>query len=188
MAHGRIVIGGPSNSGKSAFAVILRACLNNAGVHTFHQDYDPFSPTREYALKKISDNDRKSLKKIITKDDAKKLAKKFSDLGSKYDLVIGDLPGTTNETTKILATGGTHAIILCSDKKTSELKDWINLFVKLKIPIICILESNLNGSEEIIDGSTIRGKLSNLDRNKIPPPPYSKSMNTLSILIGNYFK
>ena len=184
MVLGRIVIGGPSNSGKSAFAVILRGSLNQVNIHTFHKDYDPFSPTREYSLKEISEEERKSLKKIISENEAVEMAKEFNNLGSDYELLIGDLPGTVSKTTSILASGGTHAIILCSNKKLDEKNDWVQLFQKIKIPVICILESNQNGTEEICDGPVITGKLSNLDRDNIPSPPYSDTMIRLATAIG----
>lgn len=188
MAFGRIVIGGPSSSGKSAFAIIIQRCLNQVGTHTFHRDYDPFSPTRDYILKKISNEERINLKKPNSEEDIIKRAKEFRALGSGYDLIIGDLPGRTDKTTVILASSATHAIILCSNKKLNEKNNWIELFKKIKIPIICMLESNQNSIDEICDGELIIGKLSNLNRDNVPPPPYSDSMIKLATAIGKKFQ
>lgn len=188
MTFGRIVIGGPSNSGKSTFAIIIQRCLNQIGTHTFHRDYDPFSPTRDYAIGKISDDDRINLKKSNSKEDVRKRAEEFRALGSGYDLIIGDLPGSTDKTTITLASSATHAIILCSDKKLNEKNNWVELFEKIKIPIICMLESNQNGIEEICDGELITGKLSNLNRDNVPTPPYSDTMIRLATAIGRKFQ
>lgn len=187
VVYGRIVIGGPSNSGKSTLAPVLRESLNLIGIHTYHHDYDPFSPTRDYVLKKISDKERINRKSTITEKEASEKAKEFCNLGSDYDLVIGDLPGTTNPTTSILATGGTHAIILYSEEKINEKDEWINLFNAQKIPIISILESNLTGHQKICDGKIITGKVSNLNRDA-PPSANSIILIELAEAIGKKFQ
>ena len=105
-----------------------------------------------------------------------------------YILLLGDLPGTTYKTTKILATGGTHAIILYSKEKTSKKDEWIKFFNDLNIPIIVILESNLSGEQQIEEkDEMIFGKLSNLIREQ-PPPADSENMIKLVEKIGIKFK
>ena len=53
MKNVRIVIAGPSYSGKSIFAVYLEDALDDIGVNAFHEDYDPFFPTKDCSQKNL---------------------------------------------------------------------------------------------------------------------------------------
>ena len=169
MTNIRIVIGGPSNSGKSVFARYLQKALRQLGISTYHYDYDPYSRTRLMLTGDITPEEREeSKKKKVSKKEAKKCARIFKKDYEKYQVVVGDLPGRVSDITEILATSGTLAIIVCDEKKTDQIEYWQSMFKKLNIKIICTIHTNLNGVEDI-DNSTdmIFAKVTNLDRNNM---------------------
>lgn len=165
----RIVIGGPSNSGKSVFTRYLQKALRQLGISTYHYDYDPYSRTRLMLTGDITPKEREKLKKKeISKKEAKRHARIFKKNYKKYPVVVGDLPGRVSDITEILATSGTLAIIVCDEKKTNQIKYWQSMFKKLNIKIICTIHTNLDGVEDM-DNSTdmIFAKVANLDRNNM---------------------
>lgn len=168
MKNIRIVIGGPPDSGKSVFAIYLQRALRQLEIRTYHYDYDPYSPTRQFALGEISAGEREKMKGPVSKEDAKAHAKKFKENYDEYPIIVGDLPGQISETTEILAKSGTHGIIVCDEKKFKEIDSWKSMFDKLNIKTICIVQTNLRGDEDIDDsGEIINAKISNLDRNNM---------------------
>jgi len=171
MSDIRIVIGGPQHSGKSTFAIYLERALTNLGINVYNQDYDPFSPTKDYALGIISNEERKKRKKKVLSKEARSCSKKFISLSAKYDLLIGDLPGKITDITEILVSGGTHAIILCRDDELGEIDQWKNFFEQQGLDVIAIIESNLNGTESVKNNGIISAKISNLDINNIGDTP-----------------
>ena len=168
----RIVIGGPPNSGKSIFAVYLFRALREMGIRAYHYDYDPYSPTRELILGMISKEDRERLKTDVTSKGAKIFAGNFQEKFVNYDIVIGDLPGRISEILDILASAGTHGLIVCSDEREEQIQEWKNVFRKLNINIICIVKTNLvdfdKVDEEIVDDGVIFAEISGLERENIP--------------------
>lgn len=168
MKNIRIVIGGPPDSGKSVFTIYLQRALRQLGIRTYHYDYDPFSPTRQFALGEISVEQRKKLKGPVSKEDAQAHAKKFKENYNEYPIIVGDLPGQISETTEILAKSGTHGIIVCDEKRAEQIDSWRSMFDKLNIKTICIVQTNLRGDEDIDDSAEIiNAKISNLDRNNM---------------------
>ena len=165
----RIVIGGPPNSGKSVFTLYLQRAMRQLQVRAYHNDYDPYSETRLMLMGDISKELREQLKKTdVGKSEAEEFAKKFKQKHEDYPLVLGDLPGKVSDITKILAKSGTHAIIVCDEKKHELIKEWKLMFEELGINIICIINTNLDGIEEITNSnSIIFAKVANLDRNNI---------------------
>ena len=169
MGSTRIVIGGPTHSGKSVFTVYFYWALRQSGIRTYHYDYDPYSPTRLLVLGDITGKEREKLKGPVSKNDVLIHAKKFKQNFNQYTIVVGDLPGQISETTKLLAKSGTRGIIVCDEKKDSEIKDWKLMFDELKIKTICIIRSNLRGIDEIDNNEQeiITAKISNLDVNNM---------------------
>ena len=164
----RIVIGGPPNSGKSVFAIHLFRALREIGIRTYHSDYDPYSPSREFILGKKSKEEREKLKKDVTSKEAKELASNFQEKYVNYDIVIGDLPGRISEILDILASAGTHGLIVCSDEKEEQIQEWKKVFKKLNINIICIVKTNLvdfdKVDEERSDDGVVFVEISGLKR------------------------
>jgi len=169
----RIVIGGPHHSGKSTFTIYLEDALDDIGINVYHHDYDPFSPTKEYARGKISKNEREKLKKSVTPDYAKREAKIFRDLSDQHAVILGDLPGKISGVTHNLCSTATHAIILCAENQLKNLKEWEDFFNEKNIPIIAILKSNLDGKNSTsFKNKIISGEISNMiidDMDSVPP-------------------
>ena len=162
----RIVIGGPKNSGKSVFTTHFELELENIGKNSYHYDYDPFSPSKLLIRGIITEAEREQMKKTVTVVQAKKIANKFFSYSKDYDIVVGDLPGQITNVTKVLAEKGTHAIIVCNKDHENEIGDWETFFKKLRLPIICIIKTNLNGSEHVDPSDLMNIELSNLERER----------------------
>ncbi len=70
------------------------------------------------------------------------------------------------EITKILSQAGTHGIIICREDKEEEIERWKELFEKADLKIICIIKSNIGGSEVVDSNDLINVKLTNLERER----------------------
>ncbi|MGH7884475.1 MAG: hypothetical protein ACRENO_02125 [Thermodesulfobacteriota bacterium] len=163
----RIVIGGPKNSGKSVFAVYFFRAFRQLGIRAYHYDYDPYSPTRELVLKKIDNTQREKLKKMISDEEARDIAKNFQNNFSEYDIIIGDLPGQISDVSKILISAGTHSIVVCRADEEKEINVWRSMFNKLNVKTVCVVKTFLADHEEINESDIIYVETSNLDRNDV---------------------
>ena len=163
----RIVIGGPRNSGKSVFSKYFNLALQDINQNSYYEDYDPFSPTKKLLDGLITPKQRqKQKKKNVSAREASIITKNFIDLSKKYPIVIGDLPGKIPGITKILSHGGTHGIIICREDEAEQIKHWKKLFDEVGLVTVCIIKSNLGGSEIVDSSDLMNVKLTNLERKR----------------------
>jgi len=167
MADIRIVIGGPPDSGKSVFSKYFNLALVDISQNSYYEDYDPFSPTKKLLEGLITPQQReKQKKKKVTINQAKIIAKNFSNLSKQYPIIIGDLPGKITEITKILSQAGTHGIIICREDEEVQIKDWKKLFDQVGLVTVCIIKSNIGGTEIVDSSDLMNVKLTNLERER----------------------
>lgn len=161
----RIIIGGPSCSGKSTFAESITRALQNLGTDIDRVDLDLWAPTLSLISGDITKEERDLLKRRnITKSEATEAVERFKTLSTKHEIIIGDGPGGISEESKLIFESATHGIIVCQEGKIGEIEEWKQFFKEMGIPIIAIIISKLDGSEKVSRGSLIEADLINLDR------------------------
>jgi len=156
----RIVIGGPPHSGKSTFMVLLERRLERMGVDVKLIDLDYASPTVEWL--KGMEGDRK--KQPWTPMLAQQAKSDFLETSKTTDVVLGDSPGKITDVTRTLTRGTDGAIILSRDDMES--RKWKRFFRRTRIPIICVLDSDLFGKGWYSPKHNI-GRVTNLSREKL---------------------
>ncbi len=160
-----IVIGGPANSGKSTFAVSLVRALQDHGVDAETEDLDLWSPTIEFIRGKITQEQRDKLKKkAITTQQAKESKRILKRASRNHQVVVADAPGVISDELRIIFAGATHGVIVCREDMPGEVEAWTKFFDELKIHVIAVVTSRLEGEEDVGSNDIIKAVLVKLER------------------------
>jgi hypothetical protein len=128
-------------------------------------DLDPWSPTQEYLVGKISEQDREALKRTnISMDEAKDFAREFVKASNKHDVVVGDAPGGLSSESEVILKEATHAIILCREDRVGDANQWKDRFKALGIPIVAVLTSSRSLEETANSNGFVQGIIADLGR------------------------
>ncbi|MGC8497595.1 MAG: hypothetical protein ACP5NL_06340 [Thermoplasmata archaeon] len=166
----RIIIGGPPNSGKSTFSESLARLFQDQGFDAEAIDLDKASPTLELIRHKISKEERNSMKRNLTKEDADNAKKEYISKSKEHQIVIGDGPGKISEESKIIYSSGTVGIIVCREDYKKEIKNWEYFFEELNVKLIAVIISKNNGEESVNSNDLIHGVLVKLNREVLKTP------------------
>ncbi len=160
-----IVLGGPPNSGKSSFSVLLTRALQDMQVDAYSADLDLWSPTIDFLEGKISDTERQKRKRSnISLTDARNATKEFKNLLNEHLIVIGDAPGGISKESKLILKKAKYGIILCRDDQSNKINEWKGFFNDIGIIILAVIISKLKGEENVIQNDIIKAELVNLNR------------------------
>jgi len=158
-------VGGPPNSGKSTVVESLVRALQNQGVDAESVDLDPWAPTLALIQGKITREERDRQKRQnITDADARKVAERFRSASVRHRVIMGDAPGGISKTSKIIYQEATHAILVCREDGQKDIETWKSFFKELKVDLIAIVISKLDGDEEVTSNDLIHASLVKLER------------------------
>lgn len=134
-----IVIGGPSNAGKSTLTASLYTQLLNLGMSVGIHEVDVYSDTIPCILGQKPWEKRRKRKQVRFRTVEKRVQEFASDL---RDIVLGDLPGRIDgRYLDDMVVPADCAIVVAKDWGT--LDEWEEFFVKKSIPIILRVVSHL---------------------------------------------
>lgn len=104
-------------------------------------DLDKASPTLDLICHKISKDERNSIKRNLTKNNAENAKKESLYKSQIHQIVIGDGQGRVSEESKIIHRSGTIGIIVCREDYKKEIKILEYFFVELNIKLIAVIIS-----------------------------------------------
>jgi len=163
----RIIIVGPTGSGKSVFSEALYRALEDQGLKVISIDLDLWAETQQFLRGKISKNERlKRKRKDVSKEEIKKRAINFKKLSNDFNIVIGDAPGIFSDELEILMKPANFAIIVCREEWKKQIKDWKDHLEKNNVKLIGIVYSKISGKESVKSNELIEATIVDLDRDK----------------------
>jgi CRISPR-associated protein Csx3 len=168
----KIVLGGPSQSGKSCLREGLKTVLME--FHRFNRVPYPYfitaCPDGEGAwFSETAQNDPELARKLkeeyksqFTWEFTERVAANVRDI--KEPLVLIDVGGKIDEKNRQILSGATHAIILSGE--LDRMPEWQNFCEDLGLTILAILHSDYNGTSDRLDAREpiLRGSIHRLER------------------------
>jgi hypothetical protein len=143
---------------------LVRA-LQNQGVDAESVDLDPWAPTLDYIRGRITRDERNRRKRqSITNADLREAAGRFKSASKKHRVIMGDGPGGMSDQSRVIYQAATHAILVCREDRQNEIEMWKSFFMELKVALIAIVISKLDGDEEVISNDLIHASLVKLER------------------------
>ncbi|OPY38427.1 MAG: hypothetical protein A4E35_00850 [Methanoregula sp. PtaU1.Bin051] len=170
-AHKKIVLGGPSHSGKS----VLREGLKKAIIRKQKDTYPFFitaAPDGEGCWFQVSYKKNPSRAQQLKKNYKKSFTPEFVNRISNHvekcrlPLTIVDIGGIPSEENKKICKNATHIVILSRDSEKFE--EWRKFAQELDLNIVAEIVSDYDGSDDtilpLINDNILRGSIHHLER------------------------
>lgn len=147
----KVVIAGPSNSGKSTFTAALIESLKNRLGSRFdeHVEYvplDQWDQSLPWLLKDTGASQRKGSSGSVSEEDIMSARREFEE--SDAAIVIADAPGKIDDALKTLIEPADDMIILSQDGKVDQIPDWVDVADELNITVLFEFRSMLDEDQE----------------------------------------
>ena len=171
----KIIVVGPSNSGKSVFVEGLRIIFEDRGIDCGYVDLDLWGSTFLLLSEQETLGQRKKRKEKL-KVTKFMMDEKIKEFESKSNpLVLADTPGQISDDLDNLIEPSTMGIIVCRKEWIEELEKWRAYLDRIGIELIGIVHSVINSNESVTSNGFIESIVSDLDRDNIEPSNGTRS-------------